>query len=265
MVIGKIDPIAKKTLGQHWLKDELILDQIVDLATLNQHQLVVEIGPGLGDLTSRILRQTNQLIAIEIDQDLNYFLKQKFDKEIKSKQLRLFNQDIRKFDFSLIENNYKIIANIPYYLTSNLLKNLTEIENKPIQVVLLVQDEVARRITAKKGDYSILSISLSLYYRSQYGFKIDKNCFEPPPKVDSATIVLDRLDKPLFEDINHQKFLNFVKISFKQKRKKIINAMSVYRSKALLLEVFEELDLSGNLRCQNLSLQNWHDLFIKLH
>ncbi len=265
MVIGKLDPIAKKTLGQHWLKDELILDQTVGLASLTQDQLVLEIGPGLGDLTRRILKQSDRLITVEIDQELGRLLKQKFTQEIQSKQLQLINQDIRKFNFSSLENNYKIIANIPYYLTSNLLKNLTEIENKPIQAVLLVQEEVARRITAKQGDYSILSISLGLYYRAQYGFKIDKNSFEPSPKIDSATVVLYRLDKPLFEDIDHQKFLNFIKISFKQKRKKIINAMSVYRSKTLLLEVFDQLDLSESLRCQNLSLQNWHDLFIKLN
>ena len=173
------------------MKDELILDQIVDLAVLSQHQLVLEIGPGLGDLTYRILKQTDRLIVVEIDQELGRLLKRKFNKEIKLKQLRLIDQDIRKFNFSSIESNYKIIANIPYYLTSNLLKNLTEIENKPIQAVLLVQEEVARRITAKQGYYSILSISLSLYYQAQYGFKIDKNSFEPSPKVDSATIVLN--------------------------------------------------------------------------
>jgi len=263
MVTGKDSLIAQKFLGQHWLKDQQILNQIVDLADPDCSS-VVEIGPGLGDLTAILLNRQFRVLAVEIDQKLISLLQKKFQSEVENHSLTLINRDIRQFDFNQINDDYQIVANIPYYLTSYLLQILTKLNRQPVRITLLVQEEVAKRLVATAGQLSLLTISVLLDYEIEYGFKVDKLFFDPSPKVNSAVIVLKPRLKTYFPDIDKEKFLKFVSLGFRQKRKKIINSLSLYRGQKKLKLILEEINLSGDLRAQNLSLDDWYQLYVNL-
>jgi len=263
MATGKNLIVAQKSLGQHWLEDQQILNQIVDLAD-STCQSVIEIGPGLGDLTAILLNRQFRVLAVEIDQKLINLLQKKFQLEVKNQILSLINQDIRQFNFDQLDYNYQIIANIPYYLTSYLLQILTNLKHKPLQATLLVQDEVAKRLVAPIGQLSLLSISVLLDYQVEYGFLVDKSFFNPIPKINSAVVVLKPRYETYFPDIDKQKFLKFVALGFQQKRKKIINSLSAYRGQNNLRLTLEKIHLSGDLRAQNLSLEDWYNLYVNL-
>ena len=144
-----------KSLGQHWLRDRLVLEHIVDCAEVTSDDTVLEIGPGLGTLTSELLRRAKNVIAVEFDSELAAKLPGQFP----GKKLEVRNEDILSFDLSSLPRGYKVVANVPYYITSKIVQKLMTAENKPSVAVLLVQKEVAERIAAKPGDMSILAIS----------------------------------------------------------------------------------------------------------
>jgi 16S rRNA (adenine1518-N6/adenine1519-N6)-dimethyltransferase len=152
---------AKKSLGQHWLKDEASLTAICDAAELTQTDTVLEIGPGQGSLTSQLVRRAGKVIAVELDE----YLASEIPFRVTDDNLEVVQGDILKFDLTQLPFGYKVVANIPYYLTSNLIRILSESPNPPSVMVLLVQKEVARRIAAKPGQMSLLSVSAQLYYQ----------------------------------------------------------------------------------------------------
>ena len=146
------EPIPKKDLGQHWLTDRETLKSIVELAQLAEDELVLEIGPGLGDLTEVLLDSTNNVIAVEFDESLISGLKQRFN----GSTVLIENKDIRRFNLTKLPKGYKVVANIPYYLTSYLIRLLSQSPNPPSLAVLLIQQEVAERLAAKPGQMSII-------------------------------------------------------------------------------------------------------------
>ncbi len=251
--------MQKKSLGQHWLTDIQVLEAIAEYAQIENTDTVLEIGPGLGTLTKKLLQQAGHVIAVEIDRDL-------VDNLTKSgnNNLTVVQGDILKFDLTELPPAYKVVANIPYYLTSNLIKTLSESLNPPSIMVLLVQKEVARRVSASPGQMSILALSAQLYNKAKLGIEVPAEMFQPPPKVDSQVIVLSRHTKPLFKDLDTKIFFRLIKAGFSAKRKKLSSALSggLGMSKQDAITLLEQSGIDPSLRAQNLSLSDWHQLYL---
>lgn len=251
---------AKKSLGQHWLKDEATLEAICEAANLTKADTVLEIGPGLGDLTHQLVKYTGKVIAIELDETLAA----KLSDEVAADNLKAVQGDILKYDLTQLPLDYKVVANIPYYLTSNLIRVLSESTNPPKLMVLLVQKEVAERIAAEPGDMSLLSIATQLYYVPKLGPIVAAELFEPPPKVDSQVIILKRRAKPLFDNLDSKTYFRIVKAGFAGRRKKLRSSLAagLRISKEQADELLKNAGINGDLRAQNLSLSDWHKLYI---
>lgn len=256
-----LNPIPKKSLGQHWLEDDKTLENIAAAADIGLEDTVIEVGPGPGGLTRKLVERARKVIAIELDSTLAHELKL----SIPSKKLQVIEADILKFDLSDLPRNYKVVANIPYYLTSNLLRVFSESANPPSKMVLLVQKEVAERIAAKPGNMSILGVSVQLYYEPMLGRVVPASLFVPPPKVDSQIVVLNRRKEPLFKDLDYKEFFRIVKAGFSEKRKKLRSSLSggLGISKAEADEMLAQADINGDLRAESLSLHQWHKLYLE--
>lgn len=250
---------AKKSLGQHWLADEATLEAICESANLVKADTVLEIGPGLGDLTRQLLKRAGKVIAVELDRELA----QGLSKKINNQNLEVVQADILKFDLSSLPVAYKVVANIPYYLTSNLIRVLCESANPPTLVVLLVQQAVAERLAAAPGQMSLLSVSAQLYFVPKLGPVVAAALFQPPPKVDSQVIILKRRAEPLFKDLDTRLFFRLVKAGFAGRRKKLRSSLAAglnidkQEADALL----KLAKINGDRRAQNLSLQDWYKLY----
>jgi 16S rRNA (adenine1518-N6/adenine1519-N6)-dimethyltransferase len=250
---------TKKSLGQHWLKDEPTLVAICELANLTPADTVLEIGPGLGGLTMQLVKRAGRVLAIELDKGLASQLAA----ELSAGNLEIIQADILKFDLSQLPLDYKVVANIPYYLTSNLIRFLSESTNPPALMVLLVQKEVAQRIAAGPGQMSLLSVSSQLYYKPKLGPLVASDMFEPPPKVDSQVIILKRHEHPIFKDLDEKFFFQIVKAGFAGRRKKLRGSLSAGLgiSKDQADQLLKSAGIDGNLRAQNLSLYEWYGLY----
>lgn len=254
--------MPKKSLGQHWLTDIEALEAIAELAEIKPTDTVLEIGPGLGHLTNYLARQAAHVIAIEKDEELAAKLQGKFS----GRPVQIIADDILKFDLSQLPAGYKAVANIPYYLTSNLLRILSESPNPPKLMVLLVQQEVAERICADPGQMSLLAVSVQLYYECRLGIRVSADKFDPPPKVDSQVVVLTRHDKPLFKSLDTAKFFRLVKAGFSERRKKLRSSLAggLELAKPEVDKLLTVAGIDGELRAQNLSLQDWHRIYQNL-
>ena len=258
-----MDNAAKKEFGQHWLNDKTVLREINVLARINPNDTVLEIGPGLGSLTELLLEGSKKVIAVELDRDLISQLEQRFSDNDK---LEIINQDIRNFDFRTLPNKYKVVANIPYYLTSYLIRMLSMSVNPPRLCVLLVQKEVAERIAAKPGELSILGITTQVYWEITLGPIVPAELFTPPPKIDSQVICLERRRIPLIPEDMEKSFFRLVRIGFSQKRKTLLNCLSggLHLEKEKVKEYLDQVGIDYNTRPQELSLNEWQDLTIAI-
>nr|MBA3679534.1 ribosomal RNA small subunit methyltransferase A [Candidatus Saccharibacteria bacterium] len=182
---------TKKSLGQHWLFDGPSLQAIIDAAELQSTDTVLEIGPGRGPLTDLLSQNAKQVIAVEKDTDLIEGLKVQF---ILQENVEIIQADIMEFDLREVPKDYVVVANIPYYLTSAIIRLLMESVNPPKKLVLLIQKEVAERITAMPGALSVLAVSVQLYALPEYVATVTKDKFQPPPKIDSAILRLTHLE-----------------------------------------------------------------------
>jgi 16S rRNA (adenine1518-N6/adenine1519-N6)-dimethyltransferase len=249
----------KKSLGQHWLKDEVLLEQIAELAELGPADSVLEIGPGPGSLTKLLVKKAGSVTAVELDEKLAAALVQDFAEA----NLTVVSQDILKFDLGQLMPGYKVVANIPYYLTGNLLRVLTESTNPPSLMVLLVQKEVAERLAAGPGQMSLLAVSVQLDYETQLGPVVPAELFMPPPKVDSQVIKLSRRSQPLFDALDRQVYLSVVRAGFSERRKKLRSSLAggLRQSKENVDQWLASAGIDPNRRAQELSLQEWHQLY----
>lgn len=258
-------PFAKKSLGQHWLNDATALDDIAAAADLKPGEIVLEVGPGLGALTELLLAKGSRVTAVEVDQDLHSRLVQEAKNlyNLNKQNLTLVNQDILKFDLTTLPPGYKVVANIPYYLTSKLIRNLSETTNPAKTVVLLVQKEVAQRVTAKPGAMSILSVSTQYYWQVDLGREVPAQLFAPPPKVDSQVLILKRRNQPLFPKIDEKQFFRIVKAGFAAKRKTLLNSLAggLRTEKAQISQILEQAKIDPLVRPQTLSLDDWYRLY----
>ena len=248
----------KKSLGQHWLKDPEILADIAEAAELTGDDVVLEIGPGLGTLTSRLLARANSVTAVEFDTDLA----RKLPGQFPGKKLTVVNQDILQFDLNQLPKNYKVVANVPYYITSKIVEKLMTVENKPSLAVLLVQKEVAERIAAEAGNMSILSVSVQIFAEAELDIEVPRQFFTPPPKVDSQVIVLRIRNSPLITSEDQRDFFRIVKAGFSAKRKKLRSSLSggLGIDKSVAEELLKNAGISPDARAEDLAIEDWRKL-----
>ena len=254
---------AKKSLGQHFLRSGRALAKIIEAAEISPGDTVLEIGPGTGALTEKLLACSLQLIAVEKDDALYENLKIKYQNEIENGKLILIHDDILNFDFKsckLEAISYKLVANIPYNITGAILEKFLSSDRQPERMVLLVQKEVAERIVAKGGRESILSISVKAYGSPKYIETVKAGSFAPAPKVDSAIITITSISKGYFRGFSEEIFFKFVRKGFKSKRKKLISNLSTIANKDKLIQTFINLGLDQNIRAENLTIENWREL-----
>ncbi|MFA6463753.1 MAG: 16S rRNA (adenine(1518)-N(6)/adenine(1519)-N(6))-dimethyltransferase RsmA [Candidatus Paceibacterota bacterium] len=267
---------AKKSLGQNFLTSKRIVERIVMEGRVTETDTVLEIGPGKGILTEALLAKAKKVLAVEKDDSLFEFLKEKFSKEIKQDKLELIHSDILTLNFTNLElrtGDYKVIANIPYNITGEIIRKFLSSNIQPASMTLLVQKEVAERIAAKDGKESILSLSVKVYGTPRLGFKISRGQFTPAPNVDSMVISIDNISKenfacpPLTEPtgdgrreegkIKEEKFFEVVKLGFAHKRKLLIRNLDGIASKEKLAEIFAEAKISALTRAETLKLKDW--------
>ncbi len=250
---------TKKELGQHWLHDSSTLQAIADAALVAEGDEVLEIGPGLGTLTEVLVRSGASVCALEFDADLLPKLEKKFKN---TEHVKIKLGDVRTFDFRTMPKGYKIVANIPYYLTSHLIRSISETENPPTVAVLLIQKEVAQRICASPGQMGILSVTAQFYFECDLDVEVPAELFTPPPKVDSQVIVLTRRTSKLF-DVEEKSFFRLVKAGFSEKRKTLRNSLSggLAISKDEAVKLLRSAGIKETTRAQELSLQQWYELY----
>ncbi len=255
-------PYAKKSLGQHWLNDPATLEAIVDEAELKPDDVVLEIGPGPGALTKYLVKRAREIVAVEFDERFARSLAQ----TVNASNLQVVHQDILKFDLTSLAAGYKVVANIPYYLTSNLLRVLSESANPPATIILLIQKEVAERVAAKPGQMSLLSVSVQLYYEPRLGVKVPALLFSPPPKVDSQVLVLQKREEQLFPSTSLQAILTVVRAGFSARRKTLLNSLSggLRLDKPVVTQILTKAGLDPAKRPQELTLQDWHQLTLTI-
>jgi 16S rRNA (adenine1518-N6/adenine1519-N6)-dimethyltransferase len=248
----------KKELGQHWLRDRDVLSNIADCADISKNDVILEIGPGLGTLTSELLRRADKVIAVEFDSELA----RKLPGQFPGTSLEVINEDILKFDLTSLPVGYKVVANVPYYITSKIIQMLMTSNNKPSIAVLLVQKEVAQRLAAKYGQMSILAVSAQVFADVSLGDVVKAQMFTPPPKVDSQVVILKTRENSFFTDVNEADFFRIVKAGFSAKRKKIRSSLSggLKLSKQQTEELLQKADINPDVRAEVLTLDDWSRL-----
>ncbi len=246
----------KKSLGQHWLKNRVILDQIASLASEGTDaSLVLEIGPGLGTLTSSLLKRFARVVAVEYDADLAAKLPGQFP----GKNLEVINADILQVHSAEIVGNanFAVVGNIPYYITSPIVKKVLEMSPRPQRIVLLMQKEVAERIAAESGRQNLLSLFVQNLAEVELGPVVKAAEFTPPPRVDSQIIMMTPLDQPVIDE----SALKFAKLGFASPRKKLAhNLAGVKYSKEQWRTLLERQGINPDCRPADLSLWDWEEL-----
>lgn len=247
----------KKSLGQHWLKNRLILDQIADAAVSTPDvQQCIEIGPGLGTLTSSLLRRFAKVIAIEFDADLA----QKLPGSFPGKNLEVIHGDILTTDLAQLVNNqpYAVAGNIPYYITSPIISKLLATRPLPTKISLLMQKEVAVRIAAEPGTYSLLALTVQNLAEVELGPVVQAAEFTPPPKVDSQVLILTPLAEPQIAPA----CLTLAKRGFSSPRKKLAGVLADNQlSREQWRAIFANQDINLDCRAQDLLLWDWENLY----
>lgn len=246
---------SKKSLGQNFLVDDKVLSEVVKNAKLSNNDEVLEIGPGLGTLTQKLCQKAKKVVAVEKDEKLAKIL----EKNINScKKLKIINADILRIKaYKLVPKTYKIVANLPYNITSPVLKEFLTAKNKPSLIVVMVQKEVAARICSLPGQMSILSVMVQFYGDPKIVGIIESLSFFPLPKVRSAILKIENI-KSKFK-IDEKKFFRCVKIGFASRRKTLLNNLSAgYRiDKKEAKVILEKINLKQTIRAQELSITDW--------
>jgi len=252
-------------LGQHFLKNPHYAEVLAREAGIANDNVVLEIGPGEGMLTREILKQAKKVIAIEKDTVLVEKLQQSFAEEIATGKLEVLSADIRDIsprEIGLEAGKYIVAANIPYYITGELLRKFLETDTQPKTIAFLMQKEVADRILSQKE--SILSISVKVYGSPRIAAKVSKGNFNPPPKVDSAILVVEHISKKNFSDVSEEKFFDIVRTGFAAKRKMLANNLSAHFDKEKIAQSFERCGIDAKSRAENLHVSDWFKLAASL-
>lgn len=263
-IMNKYNITANKNYGQNFLIDETAVEEIVNKSEVNKNDLVIEIGPGLGNLTKYLLEAAGKVICIELDTNVLKILNDRFSL---FNNFELINDDVLKVDLKqLIANNsefqsVKVVANLPYYITTPIIMKLLEEHLNLTSITVMVQKEVALRLTETPGGKETGAITYSINYYTNPSIVLDvsKECFIPSPKVDSAVIKLDVLSKPKVKIKNEELFFKIIKASFLQKRKTLVNSLSNngIADKDFLEKMLSELGLDVRIRAEKLTLDDF--------
>ena len=252
---------AHKGLGQNFLQDPFALEAIVTAAEIQPTDTVLEIGPGLGSLTRYLAASARNVIAVELDENLIPPLK---DVLAPYQNVYIIHGDILKLSPKDVinQNNYFVVANIPYYITSAVIRHLLEGESKPRRIVLTIQKEVAKRICAEPGDMSLLALSVQVYGAPRIAAHIPAEAFFPVPKVDSAVLVVNIFPFPLIKEELLDSFFKLIKAGFSQKRKTLRNSLSsgLHISPTNAAEFLTRAGIDPQRRAETLSIEEWEQL-----
>ncbi|SHI55328.1 16S rRNA (adenine(1518)-N(6)/adenine(1519)-N(6))-dimethyltransferase RsmA [Thermoclostridium caenicola] len=253
-----------KTLGQNFLTDANIIRKIVETAEVNENDFVLEIGPGIGALTARLAEKAGKVVAVEIDRHLMEPLAETLGG---FGNVQVINADIMETDLTALTAGWdgplKVVSNLPYYITTPIIMNLLESDIPWELLVFMVQKEVVARMVAMPGtkDYSALSVAVRYYSEPRLAFHVSRNCFIPKPEVDSAVVKLKKRSQDLAEDVDREFLFRVVRASFGQRRKTLLNALGnqpwLDGGKERLREVLQEMGLSGDIRAEALSVEQF--------
>jgi 16S rRNA (adenine1518-N6/adenine1519-N6)-dimethyltransferase len=250
-----------KSLGQNFLTDENILERIVQVAGITSNDLVLEIGAGLGHLTAILAQAARAVTAVELDERFIPILAERLDPY---SNIRLVQGDILQLDNTqlFLDDGYLVVANIPYYITSRIIRKLLETENKPREIILTIQHEVAQRVCAPSGKFSLLALSVRMYGTPRLEMRIPAGAFYPPPKVDSAVIKIELHKEPLLPDSQRENFFILAKAGFLHKRKTLRNSLS--KGLGWSPDQTAEMLVSGGIdpsrRAETLTIPEWVEL-----
>lgn len=255
----------RKRFGQNFLIDGSIVDKIIEAADVQDTDTVLEIGPGKGALTRLLQKRAKRLVIVEIDKDLVRLLKDMFSGE---ENITIIEGDFLKLDIEALfteKENVKVVANLPYYITTPIMMKLFESEVSFERLVVMVQREVALRMCAKPGtkDYGALTLAVDFYTKPHIVTEVLPNCFRPAPKVSSSVVALDKT-KEICEGKEKEYLFKIIKLSFAQRRKTLINALSSIIVKDELKEILLELGLKENIRGEILSLNEFNEISKKI-
>jgi 16S rRNA (adenine1518-N6/adenine1519-N6)-dimethyltransferase len=250
-----------KALGQHFLHDPKIVRRIADLAGLTREDLVVEIGPGLGVLTRELAARAGKVIAIELDARLADYLRRQFA----STNVEIVHGDALAVDYAGLteERPYQVVANLPYSVATAIIERLLTGEHPPERLVVMVQREVAERLAAHPPDMTLLSVAAQFYATPRIAFRIGAGAFVPPPKVESAVILLERREETPLPRAEHARFFRVVRAGFAQRRKRLANALAA--GLGLPKEDVEAALVAAGIdpgrRAETLTLEEWLKLY----
>ena len=268
-ILNKYKIGANKSLGQNFLIDDSIVESIIDTSNLTKDDLVIEIGPGLGVLTNKLLEKANKVIAIELDKRMIEILSDRFKLY---NNLEIINDDVLKVDLeNLIEKekgnnaqieNVKIVANLPYYISTPIIIKLLELKLQIDSIIVMVQKEVADRLTAKTGTRLAGAITYMVDYYSEAENVVDvnKNCFLPSPKVDSRVIKLQIRKEPKIQVEDEEKLFDLIQKCFSQRRKTLANVLVNYnfaKDKETAINILKKINLSEDVRGETLTLEKY--------
>jgi 16S rRNA (adenine1518-N6/adenine1519-N6)-dimethyltransferase len=256
----------KKSLGQNFLTSPVVPGFMCDAANIIEGDIVLEIGPGTGMLTQALLDRGAKVLAVEADIRTIPILEEKFVKEITSGQLKIFHQDARELDVLSIGLNpyeFKVVSNIPYYLSGFLLRLLLENKTQPKNLVFLIQKELAVRI-ARDPKESILSISVKAFGTPKYYKTVTKGHFKPQPKVDSAILAVSDINFLQFQGKKSSDFFNLLHIGLGKKRKQLISNLSEVWERENITNIFSDLEIKQTIRGEDLDVDMWFKLFHRL-
>jgi 16S rRNA (adenine1518-N6/adenine1519-N6)-dimethyltransferase len=257
----------KKSLGQHFLNSDYVPKQMCDAADIQVGDIVLEIGPGTGVLTKEILARDAKVVAIEADERAISSLAETFPDEIARHQLTIHHHDARTLnpaEFNLEKQSYKVVSNIPYYLSGHLFRTLLDTDYQPNTLVFLIQKEVAERI-ARDPKESLLSLSVKVFGDPSYICIVKRGHFTPPPKIDSAIVAIKNISKERLEDTKPENFFHLIHLGFAQKRKQLLGNLSVEFNRDTLSQVFSEEGIEQTVRAEDVPLPTWLSLTQKLY
>jgi 16S rRNA (adenine1518-N6/adenine1519-N6)-dimethyltransferase len=258
----------RKDLGQNFLADPVALDRIAAAADLAPEDIVLEVGAGLGTLTRLLAERAGRVLAVELDSHLVEILRSQL---AGSSNVEIIQGDVLNLpELGLTHLAYKVVGNLPYYITSAVLRHFLEREPRPRLMVVTVQREVAERIVAKPGDMSLLAVSVQFYGQPRIAARIPAGAFYPPPQVDSAVLRLDVAEQPtvaLAREIDERTFFRTVRAGFAQKRKTLRNALSagLGLSPGQVEERMAQIGLDPRRRAETLSLEEWAQVALALN
>jgi len=260
----------KKFYGQHFLKDEAIVQAILDAAK-PEGENILEIGPGAGALTKELTKWSKTIVAVDIDKEAIDTTR----KEIDTPKLRLIERDVLKLEDEEIANlfnneEYVLVGNLPYNITSDILKKFVPNSNGPKKLIVMVQKEVAERIMALAGEMNMLALTVQFFMTVKPVINVKKEAFDPPPRVDSAVINLERISSEIMKARNiddPEKFFRFANVAFSKKRKQLKSTLTALTEvePRLLENALEEIHHKSTARPQELSLNDWIELYKILH